>query len=303
VMTAAPDVTTAAEAVRYGASDYIVKPFEPARLVKLVRRAVELGQAAKVKRESFRALAMGRPEAVDRAGLEVTLGRALDSLWMAYQPIVDARNRGLFGFEALLRSTEPALPNPGAVLEAAERLGRMSDVGRAVRTKVVEPFPAAPQNALFFVNLHTRDLADPTILDHAAPLTRVAHRVVLEITERASLDRVKDLRARIASLRELGFRIAVDDLGAGYAGLTSFALLEPEIVKLDMTLVRDVHQSATKRKLIRSMAELCRDMGMLVVGEGVETVEERDTLVELGCDLLQGYFFAKPGKPFPEVRF
>jgi EAL domain-containing protein (putative c-di-GMP-specific phosphodiesterase class I) len=112
---------------------------------------------------------------------------------------------------------------------------------------------------------------------------------------------VKDVRARIAALREIGFRIAVDDLGAGYAGLTSFALLEPEIVKLDMTLVRDVHQSATKRKLIRSMAELCKDMGMLVVAEGVETVEERDCLVELGCDLLQGYYFAKPGKPFPEI--
>ena len=101
----------------------------------------------------------------------------------------------------------------------------------------------------------------------------------------------------------MGFRIAVDDLGAGYAGLTSFALLEPEIVKLDMTLVRDIHESATKQKLVKSMAALCKDMGMVVVAEGVETTAERDVLAGLGCDLMQGYLFAKPGKPFPEVMW
>jgi EAL domain-containing protein (putative c-di-GMP-specific phosphodiesterase class I) len=114
---------------------------------------------------------------------------------------------------------------------------------------------------------------------------------------------VKDLRARIATLREMGFRIAVDDLGAGYAGLTSFALLEPEIVKLDMSLVRDVHLNSTKQKLVRSMTALARDMGMMVVGEGVETMEERQALEALGCDLLQGYLFAKPSKPFPTVTW
>jgi EAL domain-containing protein (putative c-di-GMP-specific phosphodiesterase class I) len=160
---------------------------------------------------------------------------------------------------------------------------------------------SAPEAGILFVNLHTTDLLDAELLSRAAPLSQIASRVVLEITERASLEKVKDVRARVAALREMGFRIAVDDLGAGYAGLTSFALLEPEIVKFDMTLVRDVHRSATKQKLIRSMAELCHDMGMLVVGEGVETAAERDMLVALGCDLLQGYLFAKPGKPFPKL--
>jgi EAL domain-containing protein (putative c-di-GMP-specific phosphodiesterase class I) len=101
----------------------------------------------------------------------------------------------------------------------------------------------------------------------------------------------------------MGFRIAIDDLGAGYAGLTSFALLEPEIVKLDMTLVRDVHLNSTKQKLVRSMTQLAHDMGMMVVGEGVETAAERDALVNLGCDLLQGYLFAKPNMAFPAVTW
>ena len=136
-----------------------------------------------------------------------------------------------------------------------------------------------------------------------APLSKIAHRVVLEVTERSSLDEVKDVRARVAALREMGFRIAVDDLGAGYAGLTSFTLLEPEIVKLDMSLVRDVHKNSTKQKVIRSMTALSQDMGMTVVAEGVETVEERDALLELDCDLLQGFLFARPGPPFPEVMW
>jgi EAL domain-containing protein (putative c-di-GMP-specific phosphodiesterase class I) len=92
-------------------------------------------------------------------------------------------------------------------------------------------------------------------------------------------------------------------MGAGYAGLTSFALLEPEVVKLDMSLVRDVHQSPTKQKVIRSMTSLCKELGMLVVAEGVETPAERDMLIELDCDLLQGFLFARPGRPFPEVQW
>ena len=88
-------------------------------------------------------------------------------------------------------------------------------------------------------------------------------------------------------------------IGAGYAGLTSFATIEPQFVKLDGSLVRGVDQNATKQRLIRSMTSLCRDLSIVTVAEGIETPEERDTLVELGCDLLQGYRFARPERPFP----
>lgn len=90
--------------------------------------------------------------------------------------------------------------------------------------------------------------------------------------------------------------------GAGYAGLTSFTLLEPEFVKLDMSLVRDVHSSPTKqKKIIRSVVRLCKDLGKQIIAEGVESLAERDQLIERGCDLLQGYLFARPGRPFPGV--
>jgi EAL domain-containing protein (putative c-di-GMP-specific phosphodiesterase class I) len=232
----------------------------------------------------------------------VILDRALSSLWMAYQPIVQAATGSLFGYEALLRSDDPALPGPDAFLDTAERLGRVYDVGRAVRRKASEPMHRVPLPALLFVNLHAVELMDETLTSPSAPLTAIASRVVLEITERASLESIDDVPSRVARLRALGFRIAIDDLGAGYSGLTSVARLEPEFVKLDMSLVRDIHKSPVKRKLVRSMTALFKDMGVTVVAEGIEVVEERDTLVELGCDLLQGFLLARPGRAFPEVR-
>jgi len=145
-----------------------------------------------------------------------------------------------------------------------------------------------------FVNIHSLDLADASLLSSDGPLSRCARRVVIEVTERASLEAVPDARARIRTLREMGFRIAVDDLGAGYAGLSSFVALEPEIVKLDIGLVRGADAEPVKQKLIASICGLCRDLGILVVAEGVETASEREILVRLGCDLLQGYLIGRP---------
>ena len=124
--------------------------------------------------------------------------------------------------------------------------------------------------------------------------------MVLEITERAALDRIHELQSRVTRLRALGYRIAIDDLGAGYAGLTSFAQLEPEVVKVDMSLVRGIDGSPMKQKLVRSIISLCTELGIQLVAEGIETPAERDALISLGGDLCQGYLFARPGRGYPE---
>jgi EAL domain-containing protein (putative c-di-GMP-specific phosphodiesterase class I) len=144
---------------------------------------------------------------------------------------------------------------------------------------------------------------DDDLFNPHSALASVAGRVVLEITERESLEGIGDIQARVAALRKLGFRLAVDDLGSGYAGLTSFALLEPEIVKLDMALVRDLHRVPTKQTLVRTIVSMCKELGIVVTGEGIEVAEERDELERAGCDLMQGYLFAKPGDAFPIPRF
>jgi EAL domain-containing protein (putative c-di-GMP-specific phosphodiesterase class I) len=102
-------------------------------------------------------------------------------------------------------------------------------------------------------------------------------------------------------LRSLGYRLAIDDLGAGYAGLSSVATLEPDFVKLDMSLVRDLGGSPIRQSLVTSMVTTCRDNGMRLVAEGVETIHELSKLTELGCDLLQGYHFARPSPGFEKV--
>jgi EAL domain-containing protein (putative c-di-GMP-specific phosphodiesterase class I)/ActR/RegA family two-component response regulator len=302
LVTGQPAIKTAVRAVELGALRYLEKPVDGETLVESVLSASRLHEMARLKRQ---ALALHGDSSMlpgDRSGLEAILNQALASLWMAYQPIVSWSGRSLYAYEALLRTAEGPYSRPDIVLEVSERLGRLHDLGRATRAQVAAQVPEVPAQCMF-VNLHPHDLLDPTLYDPASPLSRVAEKVILEVTERATLDRVKDVREKVAKLRALGFRIAIDDLGAGYAGLTSFAQLEPDIVKLDMSLVRDVHRHDVKRRIITSMTRLCQEMNLQVVAEGVETAEERDTIVACGCDLLQGYLLARPGKAFPEVSW
>ena len=302
LVTGEPTVSTAMDAVEYGAFRYLSKPLNGEVVSQVIDLAARYHRMARVKAKAAAALGNDASPG-DRAGLEASFGRALETLWIAYHPIVSVATRTIYGYEALLRSREPNLPHPGAMIEAAERLDALHTLGRIIRDRAATPVASEPAAGVLFVNLHVRDLLDPFLLAPDTPLSHIAERVVLEITERAALDDVGDVRPRIAKLREMGFRIAVDDLGAGYAGLTSFAQLEPEVVKLDMSLVRGIDASATKQKVVRSMTSLSQDMGMLVVAEGVETAAERDMLVDLGCDLLQGFLFAKPSPPFASIAW
>ncbi len=302
LVTGLPALESATEAIDYGAFKYLVKPVDPAAVRATVEQAIQLYRLARMKRKALELLGV-TGMASDRAGLEAGFERALSSLWVAMQPILRSKDGSVFGYEALLRSREPSLPGPSEVLDAAERLSQLERLGRVVRARAVKPLLDASEDMTLFVNLHPEDLADPELCARGTELADIAHRVVLEITERASLDNIENVRGRVKALRELGFRIAIDDLGAGYAGLTSFALLEPDIVKLDMALVRGIDQKPVQQKLVASMTTLCKDMGLLVVAEGIETPAEKDTLIGLGCDLLQGFLFARPGPPFPVAEW
>jgi EAL domain-containing protein (putative c-di-GMP-specific phosphodiesterase class I) len=303
LVTGEPTVDTAVQALEYGAMHYLTKPVPVEALEAALDKAIHMRRMARVRQRAAELLGQSAASAADRAGLEATFHRCLDTLWMAYHPIVGTDSHRTVGFEALLRSSEPSLPHPGAVLDAAERLGQLDVLGRIVRDRSTRPVVLQKRPELLFVNLHVTDLLDPHLLSESSALSSIASQVVLEITERSSLEKVPDVRARIAALREIGFRIAVDDLGAGYAGLTSFALLEPDFVKLDMSLIRGIDKNHTKQKIVRSMTQLCHEMKMQVVAEGVETPTECAMLVRLECDLLQGFLFAKPGPPFPEIQW
>jgi EAL domain-containing protein (putative c-di-GMP-specific phosphodiesterase class I) len=290
-------------AVESGAFRYLVKPVEVDVLDDAIRRASQLHRLAQLKRQALEIAGTDHRWFGDHASLEAGFARALGSIWMAYQPIVSVSRRNVFGYEALLRSSDSALPNPGALLEAAEEVRRVHDLGRVVRTRVASDAHDTGSDVRFFVNLHALDMNDEQLYAPDSALARMASRTVLEITERASLDGIRDVRARVASLKRLGFRVAVDDLGAGYAGLTSFTVLEPDVVKLDMALVRDVHRDPRMQTVLRTMTTMCKELGIVVTAEGIEGPEERDEVARAGCDLMQGYLFARPGEAFPVPTF
>jgi EAL domain-containing protein (putative c-di-GMP-specific phosphodiesterase class I)/CheY-like chemotaxis protein len=293
LVTGNPSVETAVEALELGALHYLLKPVSAAGLVGSVEHAARLRKLATVKREALRFL--GRADGLmgDRAGLEVVFGRAMASLFMAYQPIVRTRDGSVFAWEALLRTRDPAVAGPLAFIEMAERLGQVRELGRTIRESVTRT-ASRMRGVMFFINLHSDDLLDEALFDPASPLSALAPEIVLEVTERSPLESVPDIRRRAARLRSLGFRLAVDDLGSGYAGLTSFASLEPEFVKLDRGLMAGIDQEPIKRRLVASIVSVSRELGIAVVAEGIETAAEREVATELGCDLMQGFLFRRP---------
>lgn len=301
LMTGRPAVSSAVQALEFGALRYLVKPVEASALTESVQQGVHLRQVARIQREAARLFGTTATRA--RAELELRFERALVNLQMAFQPIVSWSKRQVYGYEALVRTLEPTLARPDQLFAAAEDLGRVADLGRKIRSLVADAVEHLPPNTYLFCNLNLSDLGDDELYSPRSALAPHADRVVLEITERTSFDRMGDLRARFDRLREQGFRIALDDLGAGYASLSTFVQLQPEIVKIDMSLVRDLHNDFTKQSLVRTITHLCSQLGITVIAEGVETEEERAALVDLGADLLQGYFFARPGRPFPEVNW
>lgn len=299
-VTGSPHLDTAVRAVDGGAFRYLVKPVAPNVLEDAVERAVKLRAMARVRREAMAHRQRTEASTGSRSTLDARFAQALATMWIAQQPIVSWSQRKVFAHEALVRNDEATLRSPLDLFDAAERLGRLHELGRTIRAQIAVGIRDGAPPGNLFVNLHPTDLEDAGLYQKTAPLWPFASQVVFEITERAALDTIPDLPARMARLRELGYRIALDDLGAGYAGLASFTQLEPDVVKVDMSLIRGIDESPMKQKLVGSIVSLCAELGIMIIAEGIETANERDVLVRLGGDLCQGYLFAKPGRGFPE---
>jgi EAL domain-containing protein (putative c-di-GMP-specific phosphodiesterase class I) len=304
LITGDPSVKTAATAIKFGAFRYLLKPIQPNELTESVRHAVKMHKLASLKRNALKILGNDSSMLLgDRAGLESRFKSALSTMWMALQPIVSCQYQKIVAYEALLRTEEETLMFPTALIFAAEKINRLEELSRLIRKNVAGIIHRGPPDMKIFMNLHSVDLNDEHLYQITAPLSLVANQIVLEVTERNSLEEVRDLSNRVLKLREIGFQIAIDDLGAGYAGLNSFTQLNPEIVKLDMSLIRNIDRDYKKQSVVRSMVKLSKELGMIIVAEGIETSKERDMTIQLGCDLLQGFLFSKPGKGIPPVRF
>ncbi len=301
MMTGDASVANAQRAIRGRATAFLTKPIVPSAFVEEVERAMTEGQLARLQHKLFMSKAGSSAMLKDLAATEQSLKASVANLFAAYQPIVRAYDRSIFAYEALMRSRGPFV-NPGELLSAAEALGAIEDIGRAVRQSIARTLSDQPSRfEPIFVNLHPMELRADLLLRDDEPLLPFASRIVLEVTERAKLSSERDLAETLRQLRAAGYRIALDDLGEGFAGLSWLVKLTPDIAKLDMSLVRNIEISRMKRDLVGSLVSVCRRSRTLLVAEGVETEAEAEILRDMGCDLLQGYLFARPGPPFPIV--
>ena len=224
--------------------------------------------------------------------------RAIRTLHMSFQPVLWAEDLRVFGHEALLRTIANDTSGPLELFEMAGRMSRIPHLDAQVRGAVAEHMDGLPEGRRLLVNVHPATLADGALFRPDDPLHAFADRIILEITEQHDIAEIAAMADRIQRLREFGYQVAIDDLGAGYSGLNHFVLLRPDLVKFDRAMVHGVHRSVTRSKLLESMTSVCKDLGITTIAEGVELAEDHESILELGCDLVQGYYYGPPVSGF-----
>jgi EAL domain-containing protein (putative c-di-GMP-specific phosphodiesterase class I) len=230
-----------------------------------------------------------------------------ETLDVHFQPIISLKKKSIIGVEALARPKEGGTGRTVTPLELfawAARNGKTVDLDRLCRRKALNAFsPMAdtPQKPLLFLNFESSVL-DQGVLGSGV-LTKAVRdaglspsEIVIEINESKVVD-MEALRNFVDVHRAQGFLFALDDLGAGFSNLARIGPLKPEILKLDRALISDIEKDFHKQEVFKSLVGLGRRVGSLILAEGVETEEEVSTCVELGADLVQGYYFGRPAAP------
>ena len=243
----------------------------------------------------------------DRNSLErdLRLACAAGELSVAYQPIVQPGDGHVTGVEALLRWTHPERgPIPALSMIA---IAEQSDLIQSIGTTVLECacrdrsawLADHPERSLdVAVNVSVRQLMMPGFL---ACVTETLNRtnmdprgLVVEVTESLFIDDGDRAITILGGLRSLGIRIALDDFGTGYSSLSYLRSIPIDIIKIDQTFTSDICRTSNGRAIVAAMTKLAQELDLTVIAEGVETAEQRDTVVEIGCEAAQGYYFARP---------
>lgn len=229
----------------------------------------------------------------DGAGLEFAFS-------MAFQPIVDVETGRPFAFEALVRGT--ANESAGEILSrvtetnlyAFDQACRVKAIELAARAGLLETTARLSIN--FLPNaVYSAKACIQLTLKTAAAAGMPLDRLIFEFTENERMADPAHVAGIVASYREMGFGTALDDFGAGHAGLSLLARFQPDIIKLDMELIRGLESSLPRRIIVDGVARMCRQLGITLIAEGVETAAELDSLRAIGIRYVQGYLFARPG--------
>lgn len=214
----------------------------------------------------------------------------------AFQPIVDLGNRSVYAHEALVRG-----PNGEGAMTVLSQVNEQNRYrfDQACRVKAIKQAASLGIEQRISINFLPKAIYKPEVCIRATLEAARVHnfptdRIIFEVTEGEQVEDGPWFAEILREYRRCGFLTAIDDFGAGFAGLTLLADFQPDLVKLDMALVRGVDASSSRQAIVRGLLRICGDMGVQIIAEGIETAAERDFLYDAGVRLMQGYLFSRP---------
>jgi EAL domain-containing protein (putative c-di-GMP-specific phosphodiesterase class I)/CheY-like chemotaxis protein len=291
------------EMLQAGAAGYLVKGASVEEILEGIRRAargeapLSSGVAADVIEELTGRLEQEAGEA-ERRRLAIERIRGVlegDRLAVVFQPIFDLADGRIVGVEALARFSAEPHRGPDAWFAEAVSVGLSVDLELKAVITALEHFRSLPEGAYLSLNVSPHTIVSGRLAKvlAGAPLDRI----VLEITEHAPVADYNALADVLRPFRTAGGRVAVDDAGAGFASLSHIVRLAPDVIKLDVTLTGGIHADRTRRALAAALISFAREIGAVIVAEGVETQDELDALCGLGVPQGQGHHLARPLPP------
>jgi EAL domain-containing protein (putative c-di-GMP-specific phosphodiesterase class I) len=244
------------------------------------------------------------PVSIVRAGRHLRELLFTQQVSAVFQPIVDLMTRERIGFESLGRGTHGELStNPSELFLLAGQCSLAGELSRIFRMVAAEKVSHLPDNLLVFLNLHPAEKIDGLLVESLRDIQidfRGNHRMVLEVNEGMIAD-VPTLRRLRKGLDEAGIGLAYDDFGAGQSRLAELAEVPPDFIKLDMSLIRGIHEAEARQEMVQALTAVSKQLGVRVVAEGVETEAEAATCLALGCQLGQGFLFGRPLPVTPDA--
>ncbi len=231
-----------------------------------------------------------------------------ESIRTFFHPIVDLMNNSVIGYEALTRGPAGTeYEHPYILFDVAEDADLLFELDQLCRKKALENAKGLSPGLKLFVNCLPSAVLDPKfrdvyLRDCLRDLGLDPSTIVLEVTERQAIEQYDLFMEAAQYYADMGFAIAVDDTGAGYSSLETVVELKPQYIKLDISIVREIDKNILKQELIKAIVGLSRQMRSTVIAEGIETVGELNALKEIGVRFGQGFLFAKPGPPFPDIN-
>jgi EAL domain-containing protein (putative c-di-GMP-specific phosphodiesterase class I)/FixJ family two-component response regulator len=310
IMVLTADVTRESReaALRAGAHDFLVKPLDANEVTLRVSNALRT-RALHAKVQENRAVLAAQLRLLDEARRaeeqrvtqktqqlrEVIDRRAID---IVYQPIMRSSDGGVIGYESLSRFPVAPIRTPDKWFADANEFGLGAEFEMLAIEQALISLDHLPISQFLTVNISPQWLADTTFASFAKRHIADASRVVVEFTEHARVDDYASLITQMMALRDVGFRFAVDDAGSGFASLSHVLKLKPEWIKLDIEFTRGIDSDPARRAMASSLLSFAREVGAMVIAEGVETEAEWTTLCAVGIEYGQGYYLGMPG-PLP----